>query len=262
MSIRVLIVDSEERERIVLRYLLEQISEVEVIGEVGHGIEVLMMCQENKIDVVFWDLGPDEKKYMDMLFQLNKLKQAPMLVLIGSSSDQATQAWDLGVTDFVLKPIDQNRIGKTIHRVKKQIVHNQYIDDLVRERLKQRIDFMLERYQHQDIYSRKLPVREKGKISLLKPDNIIYCESEGKKVFISTSEGGYLSNYTLNELESRLDMFSFFRAHQAFIVNLNYINEIVNFGEGSYLLHLEGTKKNIILSRSRAKTLRVKLGIS
>ncbi len=122
---------------------------------------------------------------------------------------------------------------------------------------------MLERYKNYEIFSNKLPVREKGKITLLNQDDIVFCESQGKKVLICTRDGtDYLSNYTLNELEGRLDSSVFFRAHQAFIVNLNYIKEIVNFGEGSYILHLNNGHKNIILSRSRAKQLRQKMGIT
>jgi two-component system LytT family response regulator/two-component system response regulator LytT len=115
-------------------------------------------------------------------------------------------------------------------------------------------------YKNFETYPYKLPVREKGRIMLLDQDEIIYCESQGKKVYICTGDEGVLSNYTLNELETRLDH-NFFRAHQAFIVNITYVKEIINFGEGSYLLHLNNSKKNIILSRSRAKLLRKRLGI-
>ena len=70
-----------------------------------------------------------------------------------------------------------------------------------------------------------------------------------------------MTTYTLNELENRLDKSCFFRAHQAFIVNLNHVKEIVSFGEGSYVLHLNNCDKNIILSRAKAKLLRSKIGI-
>ena len=147
---------------------------------------------------------------------------------------------------------EQNRERKRLFSI---------IEEMVKNKLKERIDFMLESYKSFEVYSNRLPVREKGKISLLNQDDIVFCESQGKKVFICTNNGGFMTTFTLNELEGRLNTLMFFRAHQAFIVNLNYIKEIVSFTEGSYILHLTHTNKNIILSRSRAKLLKEKMGI-
>ncbi len=261
MSVRVLIVDDDERERIVVRYVLEQINDVEIVGEAVHGLEALLLCQEKKVDLVFLDITMPEMGGLETAHKLQELKEPPLFVFVTAKKDMAVEAFDLGAIDYIVKPIGQNRIEKTIDRTKWQIAHRDTIEELVRQKLKERIDFILERYKNHEIYSNKLPVREKGKITLLNQDEVVYCESQGKKVYICTNNGGYLSNYTLNELESRLDKSIFFRAHQAFIVNLNYIQEIINFGEGSYLLHLNSSDKNIILSRSRAKLLRQKMGI-
>ncbi|NLB87836.1 MAG: response regulator transcription factor [Syntrophomonadaceae bacterium] len=261
MSIKVLIVDDDERERIILRYVLEQISDVEIVGEAIHGLEAFLICQERKVDLVFLDINMPEMDGIETALKLNELKDKPLIAFVTLHKELAVEAYDMGAIDYILKPIDQTRIEKTINRVKYQIAHKEIIDDKVKVKLKERIDFMLERYKNHEIFSNKLPVREKGKITLLNQEDIVYCESQGKKVFLATKEEGYLSSYTLNELEHRLDNSIFFRAHQAFIVNLNYIKEIINFGEGSYLLNLNHTKKNIILSRSRARQLRKKMGI-
>lgn len=261
MPVRLLIVDDDERERIVLRYVLEQIKDVAVVGEAAHGVEALILCQEKKVDLVFLDVGMPEMGGMETARKLRQLKDLPLFAFITAKRDMAVEAFELGALDYIVKPIEQSRIERTIERAKQQIAHEGIIEELVKGKLKERIDLILEGYRSYEIYSNKLPVREKGKISLLNQAEIIFCESQGKKVYICTRERGYLSNYTLNELENRLNSINFFRAHQAFIVNLNFIREIVNFGEGSYLLHLENCDKDIILSRSKAKLLRQKLGI-
>lgn len=263
MPVRVLIVDDDERERIVLRYVVEQVKDVQIAGEAVHGLEALMLCQEKKIDLVLLDIAMPEMGGLETARKLTDMKEPPLFAFVTARREMAVDAYELGALDFIVKPIDQNRVEKTIGRAKQRIAHKDHIDELVRTRLKERIDFMLESYKNHEVFSNKLPVREKGKIILLNQDDIIYCESQGKKVYICTTEGeeGYLSNYTLNELEARLDTTCFFRAHQAFIVNLNYIKEIINFGEGSYILHLNNGNKNIILSRSRAKLLRQKMRI-
>lgn len=261
MSVKVLIVDDDERERIVVRYVLEQIKDVEIVGEALHGLEALMFCQEKKVDLVFLDIGMPEMGGLETAYKLQDLKEPPLFVFVTVKKDMAVEAFELGAIDYIVKPIGQSRIEKTIQRAKWLITHRDSVEELVKQRLKERIDFMLERYRNHEIYSNKLPVRERGKISLLNQDEIIFCESQGKKIHIATIDEEFLSNYTLNELESRLDKSIFFRAHQAFIVNLNFIREIINFGEGSYLLHLNNSEKNIILSRSKAKLLRQRMGI-
>lgn len=259
--IKVLIVDDDQRERIVLRYVLEQFNDIEIAGEAVHGLEALLFCQEKKIDLVFLDIGMPEMGGLETASRFMTLKEPPLFAFVTAKREMAVEAYELGALDYIVKPIEQNRLRKTIERAKYQIAHKDIIDQLVRNRLKERIDFMLERYKSHEIYANKLPIREKGKITLVPQEDIIYCESQGKKVLICTRNETYSSSYTLGELETRLDDVHFFRAHQAFIVNLNYIKEIINFGEGSYVLKLEGCSKNIILSRSRAKILRQKMGI-
>lgn len=261
MSVRTIIVDDDERERIILRYILEQINEVEIVGEAVHGLEALLLCQEKKVDMVFLDIGMSEMGGFETAYKLRELKNPPLFAFVTEKKDKAIDAYEIGALDYVVKPIDQQRIERTIYRAKEQIVHIDVINEIVREKVKERIDFLLERYENLETFSRKLPIREKGKIILLNPENIVYCESQGKKVYICTDKKEIMSNYSLNDLEERLDKTYFFRAHQAFIVNINYVKEIINFGEGSYLLNLDYVEKNIMLSRSRAKTLRKKLGI-
>lgn len=260
MPVKVIIVDDDERERIVLRYVLEQMNDVEVVGEAVHGLEALLLCQERKVDLVFLDISMPEMGGLETAHKLNNLKDPPLYAFITVKKEMAVHAYDIGALDYIVKPVEQQRLQKTIYRAKVQMAHKDIIDEIVRNKVKERIDFILELYKNVDVYH-KLPIREKGKITLLNQEDIIYCESQGKKVYICIGDDGVLSNYTLNELEVRLDKNSFFRVHQAFIVNLKYIKEIINFGEGSYLLQLHNSKKNIMLSRSRAKTLRKKLGI-
>ncbi|QGT98867.1 hypothetical protein SYNTR_0274 [Candidatus Syntrophocurvum alkaliphilum] len=262
MSVKVIIVDNDQKERIVLRYVLEQIKDVEITDEAITGLEALLLCQKKKVDLVLLDIAMPEMDGLETAKNLNALKDPPLFVFVTVNRDYAVDAYEIGAIDYIIKPIDQVRMEKTVDRVKSKIAHKDVVDEVVRKKLKEKIDFMLERYKNHEIYSNKLPIREKGKISLLSQDSIVYCESQSKKVYIYCSDGeGFLSNFTLSELEQRLDNSYFFRAHQAFLVNLNYVKEIINFGEGSYLLNLGMSNKTIILSRSRAKILRKKLGI-
>jgi len=261
MSVRALIVDDDEKERIVIRYLLEQFKDIKIAGEAVHGLETIMFCQKKKVDVVFLDINMPEMDGLATTAKLMEMKEPPLIVFITAQTDMAVTAFELGAIDYVVKPIEQSRIEKTIIRIKARIAHKDHIEEMVQNRLKSRIDMMLEHSSMKELHFKRLPIREKGKITLLRHRDIIVCESQGKKVNICTKKAGYITNYTLNELENRLDDVCFFRAHQGYLVNLKYIEEIKSFGEGSYILHLHFCDRDITLSRSKLGLLRKKMGI-
>ncbi len=262
MPVRALIVDDDDKERIVLRYLLEQFKDVKIVGEAVHGLEALMLCQEKKVDIVFLDITMPEMDGLETAAKLVEMKAPPLIAFVTAQTGMAVNAFELGAVDYIVKPIEQSRIEKTLHKVKERIAHQDYIEDLLRQRLKSRIDYIMEKYTENEVLLyKRLPIREKGKITLIKHEDIIVCESQGKKVYICARKGGYLTNYTLNQLEKRLDDACFFRAHQAYLVNLNYVREIRNIGEGSYILRLDVCEREITLSRSKLRLLREKMGI-
>lgn len=260
MPIRVLIAACHDREKIVLRYLLDQIRAVEIAGEVNNGQEALSFCQDRAIDLLILDVSVSEKEMEDATAILG-LHQAPLLALLGAKPELAVRAFELGALDYILKPLELQRLEKTVLRARQLRVDQERFEDMVESRLKERVNLLLERYLQAEKTDDFLAVRSKGKITLLHQQDIVYCESQVKKVNIYTKHEIHPSNFTLNELAEKLNEKSFFRAHPAFIVNLAYVKEILNFAEGSYLLRLQHSDRDIILSRSRAKLLRHKLGI-
>ncbi len=261
MPLRVLIADENERERIVLRYILEQRKDVQIAGEAAHGLEAMLLCQEGRVDLAFLAINMPEMSGIEIARRLLSLKRPPLIAFVTVQTELAVEAYNLGCLDYILKPIEPDRIEKTIVRAKERFLHQEAVEELVKLRLREKLDYVLEKYREDEKIMNCLPVRSKGKITLLNQCEIIYCESQAKKVSICTADQSYLSNYTLTELLQRLSKKQFFRAHPAFIVNLHYIKEILNFGEGSYMLRMHDIERDIILSRSKAKLLRHKLGI-
>lgn len=261
MPLRVLITDDNEKERIVLRYILERAQGVKIVGEAAHGLEALLLCQEKKVDLVFLDITMPEMGGMETASRLSALKDPPLFAFVTVHADLAVAAYNVGALDYILKPFEPGRIEKTILRARERLINQDVIEGLVRARLRGELEYVLEKYREDGRTLNRLPVRGRGKITLLNQRDIIYCESQAKKVLICTRDKSYMSNFTLSELAARLSEKAFFRAHPAFIVNLHYIKEILSFGEGSYILHMHDSERDIILSRSKAKLLRQKLGI-
>ena len=261
MALKVLIIDDDERERIVLRYIIEQMEDVKIIGEASNGIEGVMLAKEKKPDLVLLDILMPELDGMETARRLRELPNPPLFVFVTLHVEKAVEAFDVGALDYIVKPIEPGRIRETIERANKRLAHEKFISARVEEKLRERINAMLRSMRREDITYSKLPIKERGRIILLNQEDIVYAEARDKKVYVYTDEAEFATTYTLNQLENRLDSTRFFRVHQAYIVNLNRAREILPFGEGSYLINLDEFDKQIILSRARARVLKKKLGM-
>lgn len=261
MALRVLIVDDDERERIVLRYIIEQMEDVQIIGEASNGIEGVMIAKDKKPDLIFFDIFMAELNGIEAAKRIKEMPDPPLFAFITLHPERAVDAFDIGALDYIVKPMEPGRIYRTVDRAKKWLAHEQYLEHRVEEKLREKINRTMKILRREGLDYDRLPIKERGKITLINQEEIIYAESQGKKVILYTEGEEYATSYTLSELEERLDSNQFFRVHQAFIVNLDRIKEINVFGEGSYVITLDHSKKQIVMSRSRAKILRQKLGL-
>ena len=103
----------------------------------------------------------------------------------------------------------------------------------------------------------KIPVKIDDKVLLLNPADILYADASGDRAYLVTSEGRLPTQYTLTELEKRLERGGFFAAHCSYLVNLQHVREVIPFTRNAYSLRLDdpaGTQ--IPLSKSAAAELR------
>jgi ABC-2 type transport system ATP-binding protein len=106
----------------------------------------------------------------------------------------------------------------------------------------------------------KIPVKQEGKVMLLNPLDIWYAEADGDAACIHTLEGRLPTHYTLSELEERLARRGFFRAHRAYLVNLQHVKEVIPFTRSSFSLRLDDPAGTLIpLSKAAAAELRALL---
>lgn len=106
-----------------------------------------------------------------------------------------------------------------------------------------------------------LPVRLQDKVVLVDPADILVVFSQDEKIYIQTTKEVYPSQYTLTELDKRLTRRGFFRAHRAYLVNLQKIKEVIPFTRDSFSLRLKDDQGSLIpLSKSAEKELRELLG--
>lgn len=106
----------------------------------------------------------------------------------------------------------------------------------------------------------KIPVRLEGRVALVNPGDIIYAEVIDGKSYLHTNEGSLPTQYTLGELEERLVRSGFFRAHRAYLVNLQHVRDVIPYTRNSFSLRLDDqTHTEIPLSKSAASELKTLL---
>lgn len=103
----------------------------------------------------------------------------------------------------------------------------------------------------------RIPVKLEGRVALINPGDILYAAAEGDTAVIQTLAERLPTQYTLSQLEERLGRHGFFRAHRAYLVNLQHVTEVIPFTRNSFSLRLDDKSGTLIpLSKSSAAVLR------
>ena len=110
------------------------------------------------------------------------------------------------------------------------------------------------------MYVTQIPVHSGKRILILPVSDVLWFGVEYRLVYAHTNERAFMTNYTLRELEERLDPALFFRAHKSSLVNLRHVREIVPWFGGRYKLVMRNQAgSEVALSRTQARALRGRL---
>jgi DNA-binding LytR/AlgR family response regulator len=249
-AIRTLVVDDEKLARDRLSGFLRDLDGIELVGEARDGVEAVEMIGEHRPDLVFLDVQMPGMSGFDVVEALRP--DAPHVVFATAYDEYAIRAFDVAAVDYLLKPFARVRVAEAVARVRPRLGSPTGAVDL---------DSLLARLTElpRDPLSR-VPAHAGRRILLLKPEEILWFGVEHRLVYAHTIERGFMTNFTLRELEGRLDHDTFFRAHKATLVNLSQVKEIVPWFGGRFKLLMRGRDGGeIVVSRAQARELRQRL---
>ena len=118
MSLLALIVDDEAPARAELRFLLERIGDVEVVGEAASVREALALAARLDYDVVFCDISMPELTGIDAAREIMSWPKRPHVVFVTAHQDYAVQAFSVDAFDYLLKPVAEDRLAQTVERLR------------------------------------------------------------------------------------------------------------------------------------------------
>ncbi len=240
--IRSLIVDDEPIARKVLREELEQVHDVEVVGEAEHGEEALARIAGLQPDVVFLDLQMPGMGGFDVIRKLEGGK-LPVVVIVTAYNQHAIQAFEAGALDYLLKPVNEVRLRKALDRVRQLCGKRLEIA----ENLAQLAAAGSE--PHGAPSTRKIVGRKGEEYFLLDLEEVLAFHADGELVWIITGQQRYLATQPLRSLEERLNGQPFRRVHRNAIVNFNHVRKMSSMSSQRWMLTLANGQELIVSKR-------------
>jgi DNA-binding LytR/AlgR family response regulator len=251
-----MIVDDEPPAREYLHSLLAAHPDIEVVDSVGSAGQAVAAARAREHDLVFLDIQLPGSNGFEVLAELCTLPKAPLVVFATAYDSYAIQAFEANAVDYLLKPFSEERLAKSLDRVRQEIAGG-----------REALPPGLERLLCEVGLTRRLArvaVEHRGRILLLDPGEIAYCLTDDKRVQVYTRESCYPCQgcVTLDKLETKLEGLSFFRANRSALVNLACIRECSPWMNGKYLLVMaDAEAAEITVSRSRVREFKEKLDL-
>lgn len=245
---KTIIIDDEELARQRLKRLLKDYGEFDIIDEAENGAEGLRLINKLNPDIIFLDI---EMPVLNGFEMLGKLSQHPRVVFTTAYDQYAIKAFEEGSIDYLLKPVEKERLEKTIKKL------HQFTAAPAQLPLQE-----LMRQLQIKTTSKTLTVKIGDKILLIKLTEIIYIEAEDKYVFLHTIDSKkHLTEYTLSALEEKLPE-QFLRIHRGAIINIDCIKEIRKGFNGAFVFVMNNAAGSRISSgRSYGDELKTRLGL-
>lgn len=210
--LRALVVDDEKPARDDLIWLLEREPDVTGIAEAGGGAEALKLLtdttSETRFDVVFLDMKMPDLDGVDIAKMIGRFEQPPAIVFVTAFDTPASDAFDLGVVDYLRKPVAADRLQRAVQRAAatRQMTGGAFEADAQAQRVS--------------------VSTSAGTQRLLGPEDVTYFESCGDYVRVHTDDESYLIRDTMTRLADGWSKCGFIRIHRSFVVRISAVDEV------------------------------------
>jgi two-component system, LytTR family, response regulator LytT len=251
-TISTLIVDDEQLAREELGFLLKDFPEIDVLASPSNGLEALELIEQLEPELVFLDV---QMPGLDGLAVITKVRTAegpvPHFVLTTAFDQYAVEAFRLEALDYLLKPIEKDRLADSVARARR----------IVEE--KQLAGRSTETTAKPAVHRNKLLVKANNRNLIVDVQDLVYATIDDGMITVATAQFEGQSNYrTIEELQSNLDPDLFWRVHRSFLVNINKIREVIPWFKSSFQLKMNDRKQTEIpVSRIQTRRLRSLLKI-
>ena len=247
-TLTAIIVDDESLARRGLSLRLQHIPQVDVVAECVNGSEALSAIAEHSPDLVFLDIQMPGIDGFEVVGRL-QADNMPMVIFVTAFDEYAVDAFNVHAVDYVLKPIDDDRLHEAIQRA---VAHRENEESLrTKEKLMElmmgmtgasanSIEQMAEGAEPARTWPEKITIKDGSDIQFIRVADIEWVDAAGDYMCIHAGGKTHIMRITMKQLEGMLDPDRFLRIHRSTIVNATGITGAQTLNNGEYLLTLEG----------------------
>ena len=233
--------------------MLEATGRIEVAGSTTDPEEALAYLRANDVDVVFLDIQMPGLTGFDLL---QRLDRDPLVVFTTAYDKYAIEAFSVSSVDYLLKPIEPERLDRAIDKLERMWspdpspLQRPDIRALARE-----LAAMVPGLQ-------RIASRVGERTTVLEVARVTHFFAKDKLTFAVANGRDHVVDYTIAQLEEKLDPRRFVRIHRATIVNAGFVHELFPGVDGGVLVRLKDEKRTeLSVARDRVRHLKERLGI-
>lgn len=235
MKIRALIVDDEPLARQRVRLLLNEESDVDIVGESQDGPQAVEQIAILKPDLLFLDVQMPEMDGFQVLRAI-PIELLPIVIFTTAYDKHAMQAFEARALDYLLKPFKPDRFKEAVQRARESITNKQA--GLAARGL---LD-LVARHAPVPLHLRRLTVKTADRVLFVDVEDIDAIEAAGKYAVVHAGKANHILRESMTALESQLAPERFLRISRSVIVNIDQIQELQPMFKGENLVVLKNGK--------------------
>ncbi len=243
MSIRALIADDEPKlAEYIAGRLAELWPELELCGIAVNGNDALAKINNEKPDLAFLDIKMPGVSGLDVA---RRMTHSSLIVFVTAYHKYAVDAFEEEAVDYLLKPVSDERLMRTITRIKGRFADNGGVQDLG-----SLLSKLTQAMENKDTYVRYLRASSGKVMRLISVDDVLFINARSKYTFAVTKDGEFLMSTSLRELAKHLDPEKFWQIHRSTIVNASKVISISQTGRETYVLTIRDYQETLTVSRA------------
>lgn len=243
-DLRVLIADDDAGMRMVLRRIVEKAEGFTLVSEAADGRQTLEYVERDKPRLVFLDVEMPLLSGVECARAI--MDRDPNIIIIFATAHDAYmgEAFEVYAFDYLVKPFKVQRVLQTLSRARERLLSRGAPAQAVSSP------------PAPPAVQGRLMLRGREGVSFVNLQDVLLVQREDRSTVLYTvGEGRYVVQDSLSEMQERLPANAFFRCHKSYIINLNRIRDITPYGRWTYVVRLEGTTRDALITHEKYEEL-------
>jgi two-component system LytT family response regulator len=234
---RALIVDDEVHAREELQALLEETGEFHIVGNCANAFEALKAIKRVRPEVLFLDIQMPILSGFELVSMIDE-EVMPIVIFVTAYDEYAVKAFEENALDYLLKPLEKQRLAKTVHKLKRMLGEGN-------------------RPAYEGPEIKRIPCVSSNRIKLIDISDVEYVRSDIAGVYVVCSYGEFYTELTLKVLEARTNLI---RCHKQYLANIDRVDEIILHENLLADMQMK-SGRSIPFSRRYLKKMKAQLGL-